>query len=163
MARHYGSTSINTPVFIQLPSLPLSSPSSYINTPSEEKTHWEDSKMLPKFYFSRTQILIILATTITKKNAGARTAVFRNSSEYFVRRFVVLFESYSPGFCFRKLIDYINAAKVSLDVCVFTISSHELGCAILKKYKEGVRVRVITDLSMWMGSGSQIPLFKQAG
>ncbi|KAK7590280.1 hypothetical protein V9T40_001893 [Parthenolecanium corni] len=63
----------------------------------------------------------------------------------------------------KKLTDYLDSAKVSLNICVFTITSHKLGEVILKKFREGVNVRIITDDSMAYGDGSQIAKFRKEG
>lgn len=46
---------------------------------------------------------------------------------------------------------------------MFTITSHRLGEVILKKFREGVNVRIITDDSMAYGDGSQIAKFRREG
>lgn len=61
------------------------------------------------------------------------------------------------------MIRYIDSATESLDVCVYTITSFKLADAVLRKFKEGVKVRVITDASMSFCDGSQIPSFRKAG
>ncbi|XP_065222809.1 uncharacterized protein zuc [Planococcus citri] len=61
------------------------------------------------------------------------------------------------------LVEYLDMAKESLDVCVYTITSIKLAEAVLRKFNEGVAVRVITDDSMAYGDGSQIPLFRRNG
>lgn len=66
-------------------------------------------------------------------------------------------------FVHRTLVEYLDMAKESLDVCVYTITSFKLAEAVLRKFDEGVAVRVITDESMAYGDGSQIPLFRRNG
>lgn len=61
------------------------------------------------------------------------------------------------------MIIYIDSAQVSLDICVYTISNTKLGEAVLRKYKEGIKIRIITDASMSFEIGSQIPLFMKNG
>lgn len=63
----------------------------------------------------------------------------------------------------RKLVEYLDSATTSLDVCVYTITSLKLGEAVLRKFRQGVVVRVITDESMSYGDGTQIPKFRKNG
>jgi len=64
---------------------------------------------------------------------------------------------------YRRIISYLESAATSLDICVYTISSEKLGEIIIKKFNEGVRVRVITDTSLAFERGSQIPAFRKNG
>ena len=62
-----------------------------------------------------------------------------------------------------ELLDFLNDAKMSLDICVFTISCHELANAALKLHETGVAVRVITNEEHEALTGSQIERFQSEG
>lgn len=65
--------------------------------------------------------------------------------------------------CFRKLIDCIKSARKSIDICVYCISCYEIVDYVLQRHKVGVRVRVITDLTMDEAAGSQNHRFMKHG
>ncbi|GAB6025933.1 hypothetical protein CHUAL_011902 [Chamberlinius hualienensis] len=65
---------------------------------------------------------------------------------------------YKDGYCRRtnceyshnaklltSLINYLEYAKSSLDICVYMITSHELLSALFRIHKRGVEIKVITD------------------
>lgn len=62
-----------------------------------------------------------------------------------------------------KLIKTITKAKSTLDVCVFTITCHELANAVVELHKKGVVIRVLTDDEQMGTAGSQIEKFRQEG
>ncbi|XP_059835854.1 mitochondrial cardiolipin hydrolase isoform X2 [Hypanus sabinus] len=62
-----------------------------------------------------------------------------------------------------SLARLLLGAGRSLDVCVFTISSSDLGSLVLAVYGRGVRVRVITDSDYMALAGSQVGIFRKAG
>lgn len=61
------------------------------------------------------------------------------------------------------LIETLQSAKKSLDVCVFTMSCKELGEVLINAHSNGVVVRVITDNEQSMVSGSQIERLRKKG
>lgn len=64
---------------------------------------------------------------------------------------------FSPGDeCRRKIIDLCHQARKSIDICVFTISDDTLTAAILKAYKRGIAVRIITDNDKSEDLGSDV-------
>lgn len=63
----------------------------------------------------------------------------------------------------RKLLLLIRSARKSVDVCVYCISCFELANAVLQRHNVGVRVRVLTDISMEEAHGSQNPRFMKDG
>lgn len=73
--------------------------------------------------------------------------------------FIVLIINYID----RNLLSYIKAARKSIDICVYCISCFEIADVVLKRHKVGVKVRVITDLSMEVAHGSQNPRFMKDG
>ena len=62
-----------------------------------------------------------------------------------------------------ELLDFLNNAKTHLDICVLTISCHELANAALKLHENGLAVRIITNEEHESLSGSQIERFQREG
>ncbi|XP_062894481.1 mitochondrial cardiolipin hydrolase [Mobula hypostoma] len=62
-----------------------------------------------------------------------------------------------------SLARLLLGAGRSLDVCVFSISSFDLGSVVLAVYSRGVRVRVVTDSDYMAMAGSQVGKFRKAG
>lgn len=61
------------------------------------------------------------------------------------------------------LLETLQEAKESLDVCVFVISCKELADALIKAHHNGVVVRVISDNEQMTVSGSQIERLRKVG
>lgn len=55
-----------------------------------------------------------------------------------------------------EFFQYLNSAKSSLDVCVFTISCEDLADILVERARAGVTVRVIADDEQVDASGSQV-------
>jgi phosphatidylserine/phosphatidylglycerophosphate/cardiolipin synthase-like enzyme len=67
--------------------------------------------------------------------------------------------SFSPGdACKEMIINHIFNAKERLDIAVFTISDDEITAEILRAWKRGVEVRIITDNDKSLDEGSDIYL-----
>lgn len=62
-----------------------------------------------------------------------------------------------------ELIETLQGASKSLDVCVFTMSCKELGEVLINAHSNGVVVRVITDNEQSMVTGSQIETLRKKG
>ncbi|KAL1451586.1 hypothetical protein WDU94_005947 [Cyamophila willieti] len=60
-----------------------------------------------------------------------------------------------PAFKVRKMVSYIDAANSSIDICLYLMTNKTLGDAIIRAYKRGVKLRVISDGDMAFASGSQ--------
>jgi len=58
---------------------------------------------------------------------------------------------------------YLQSAKKSIDLCVYTVTCSELADVIVKLNKLGVQVRVITDSEQQDASGSQVGYFRLEG
>jgi len=56
----------------------------------------------------------------------------------------------------RSLIKYLNMAKHTLEICVFTISNDKLAKTVEALYQRGVKVRLITDDECANNKGSDI-------
>lgn len=71
---------------------------------------------------------------------------------------------FSPGKEIKETIaKLLNDAQTSVDLCVFTITDHELATRIIASQKRGVKVRIITDDEKVNDNGSEINKLKQAG
>jgi len=64
---------------------------------------------------------------------------------------------------FSILLEALESAQSSLDVCVFTISCQELSGVLINAHQRGVVVRVVTDNEQMSSSGSQIERLRRAG
>lgn len=63
----------------------------------------------------------------------------------------------------RRLIQLVEEATSSLDICMFFFTCQDLSEAIISVHRKGVRVRVITDAEMADGRGTQIPELRKYG
>ena len=64
---------------------------------------------------------------------------------------------FSPGNdCLNAIQESLNSAKNSLKICVFTISDDRISEGILKAYKRGVDVKVLTDNEKLYDKGADI-------
>ena len=61
------------------------------------------------------------------------------------------------------LMEAVQNAQYSLDVCMFTMACRELSGVLIKAHEEGAVVRVITDKEQIGMSGSQIEALRRAG
>lgn len=61
------------------------------------------------------------------------------------------------------LMETLQNARYSLDVCMFTMACRQLGDILIKAHQEGLVVRVITDKEQTGASGSQIESLREAG
>lgn len=62
-----------------------------------------------------------------------------------------------------RLLQWLNAARSSLDVAVFSITCDELADALLAAHSRGVRVRIISDNDQMATRGSDVERLKAAG
>ena len=71
---------------------------------------------------------------------------------------VILSDSYfSPGDqCASKITALLNRAKISIDICVFTISDNNISKAIADAYQRDVKVKIISDNDKADDLGSDI-------
>lgn len=67
------------------------------------------------------------------------------------------------GSSLLTLMESIQSAKQSLDVCMFTMASKELSEMLIRARKDRIVVRVITDTEQIGASGSRIGSLRRAG
>ncbi|WP_461491723.1 phospholipase D-like domain-containing protein [Pontibacter sp. HJ8] len=64
---------------------------------------------------------------------------------------------FSPGDdCLNAIIDSIDEAGKSINICVFTISDNRISDAIVRAHRRGIRIRIITDNQKLHDMGSDI-------
>ncbi|OXB68753.1 hypothetical protein ASZ78_002168 [Callipepla squamata] len=64
---------------------------------------------------------------------------------------------------FSRLLRLLLSARRSLELCLFSFSSPELGRAVAVLHRRGVRVRVVTDAQYMALRGSQIGALRMLG
>ena len=62
-----------------------------------------------------------------------------------------------------KLISALEASQISIDVCVFTITSQSLADILIRKHREGIIVRIVTDCEKMDLNCSQIEQMRSNG
>ena len=62
-----------------------------------------------------------------------------------------------------SIVKYLDAARTSIDACVFTITENQIAKALIRAKKRGVAVRVVTDNDKVNDIGSDIHQLQQAG
>ncbi|XP_037828144.1 mitochondrial cardiolipin hydrolase [Lucilia sericata] len=62
-----------------------------------------------------------------------------------------------------RLIEFVDSAKYSIDLAMYTFTSFELSQAFIRALKRGVLIRIISDKEMAYSSGSQIVSLTKAG
>ncbi|XP_061392074.1 mitochondrial cardiolipin hydrolase [Musca vetustissima] len=62
-----------------------------------------------------------------------------------------------------RLLEFIDSAKYSLDLAMYTFTSYDLAQAFSRALKRGVLIRIISDHEMAYSSGSQIIPLTKAG
>ncbi|HBZ93692.1 phospholipase D-like domain-containing protein [Pseudomonas sp. UBA7530] len=71
---------------------------------------------------------------------------------------------FSPGeSCRQRIRDLCRQARVSVDICVYTISDDQLSEEVLACHARGVAVRVISDNEKQFDAGSDIQWLKDKG
>ena len=71
--------------------------------------------------------------------------------------------SHDPKSSYAQLLKLLQSAYRTLDVCVFTITCHDLADIVIDLHNKGVIVRMITDDEQVDASGSQVGAFRAAG
>ncbi len=71
---------------------------------------------------------------------------------------------FSPGdSCANQIIQCIQNARQSIDICVFTISDNNISEAILSAHKKGIKLRVVSDNDKADDKGSDIYYLAEKG
>ncbi len=71
---------------------------------------------------------------------------------------------FSPGDgCRRRIEALFDAARISVDVCVFTITDDRITDTILKARRRGVVVRVVSDNEKGLDPGSDLERLRDGG
>lgn len=71
---------------------------------------------------------------------------------------------FSPGDeCRNAIIQQINAARRTLDICVFTISDDRISESILAAHQRSIKIRIVSDNDKSGDRGSDIHRLAQAG
>lgn len=63
----------------------------------------------------------------------------------------------------RVFLDYLRSGHQTLDICVFTITYNQIANAILAEFRDGVKVRIISDNDKAQDLGSDIYKLAMAG
>ena len=63
----------------------------------------------------------------------------------------------------KKMVNYINMAKKSIDLAIFSFTNDDLANAIIDAHKRGVTVRIITDDEAMKGNGADAQRCSDAG
>ena len=71
---------------------------------------------------------------------------------------------FTPGAaCHEAVLGCLDAARSSLDICVFTITDDRIAYAIRRAQRDGVRIRIITDNDQAWALGSDVYSLADAG
>ncbi len=71
---------------------------------------------------------------------------------------------FSPGDeCWRRIVQLLQDARHSVDICVFTVTDDRISNAILDAHRRGVAVRVLSDDDKSADEGSDVMRFERAG
>tara|TARA_R110001592_G_scaffold103298_2_gene291155 strand:- start:20991 stop:21692 length:702 start_codon:yes stop_codon:yes gene_type:complete len=71
---------------------------------------------------------------------------------------------FSPGdSCANQIIDCIQNARKTIDICVFTISDNNISEAIFSAYEKGIKVRVLSDNFKAEDRGSDVFSLSEKG
>jgi cardiolipin hydrolase len=71
---------------------------------------------------------------------------------------------FSPGQdCLDAIVQRLRAARVQVDICVFTISDDRISAEILAAQQRKVKMRILTDNEKELDTGSDIDRLRRAG
>ena len=71
---------------------------------------------------------------------------------------------FSPGdTCFQLIKQTLNAARIAIDICVFTITDDRVTELLINRHKRGIPIRLISDDDKSLDDGSDIRRLKRAG
>ncbi len=71
---------------------------------------------------------------------------------------------FTPGDnCVAKILEFLEAAKKTIDICVFTISDDRISKKISKCMDNGIKVRIISDNDKQYDRGSDVNWLNDKG
>lgn len=71
---------------------------------------------------------------------------------------------FSPGeHCLDQILHGLSTAKISIDICVFTISDNRITEAILSAHENGKSIRIISDNDKAKDKGSDVYYLSEQG
>jgi len=106
------------------------------------------------------------AVLLEEKKGNEQTVKWLQSSFEIIDRYSFRFNHvfFSPGNEIKNEISkLLRDATTRVDLCIFTITDHELARQIIACHKRGVKVRIITDDEKNTAKGSEIFKFEKAG
>lgn len=65
--------------------------------------------------------------------------------------------------CDQKLISYLDSARTSLDVAIYSLTLSDIGAAIRRAQQRGVKIRIIADYKSSFMKSSLVSELKSAG
>ncbi len=68
----------------------------------------------------------------------------------------------SPA-CPKRIVEFLESARSSVDICVFTITDNDIARGVMKIFQRGIAVRIITDDDKAHDMGSDVNRFREAG
>lgn len=106
------------------------------------------------------------AVFLEEKKEGEQIVKWLKNCFEIIDRYSFRFNQvfFSPGNEIKDEISkLLRDASSSVDLCIFTITDHELARQIIACHKRGVKVRIITDDEKTTAKGSDIFNFEKAG
>jgi cardiolipin hydrolase len=106
------------------------------------------------------------AAILEETKGGDQIVRWLQSSFKIIDKYSFRFNNvyFSPGSEIKETIsNLLRDAQTSVDLCVFTITDHELGGQIIACQKRGIKVRLITDDEKTTAKGSEIFKLEKAG
>ena len=71
---------------------------------------------------------------------------------------------FSPGKdCLNAIVQRLRAARMHVEICVFTISDDRISAEILEAHRRGVAIRILTDNEKEFDAGSDVDRLRRAG
>ena len=127
-----------------------------IKGPSSERLDWLRGQVMQvlhrKAQDEASRRLVTWAENVMRLLA-TRAGMDQSSRVYF-----------TPGDdCHEAVLDCLDAARSSLDICVFTITDDRIAYAIRRAQRDGVIIRIITDNEKAWDLGSDVYSLADAG
>ncbi len=71
---------------------------------------------------------------------------------------------FSPrGGCSAAIIKTINQAQTSIDIAIYSFTNRKIADALIKAYKRGVKIRIVSDKGTARGRRCVLPLLENLG